>query len=79
MKKLLLLLISLQCLGQNTFNAVAVRTNLTVAGAPPVLTVNTLADVITFQPQTPPPHPQLPSSSAHNQLSKHYHDPTLTQ
>jgi hypothetical protein len=51
MKKLLLLLISLQCLGQNTFNAVAVRTNLTVAGAPPVLTVNTLADVITFQPQ----------------------------
>jgi hypothetical protein len=38
-------------LAQNTFNALAVRTNLTVAGAPPVLTVNTLADVITFQPQ----------------------------
>jgi hypothetical protein len=36
---------------QNTFNALAVRTNLTVAGAPPVLTVNTLDDVITFQPQ----------------------------
>jgi hypothetical protein len=40
-----------RALAQNTFNAVAVRTNITVAGAPPVLTVNTLADVITFQPQ----------------------------
>jgi len=48
---LLLLAVAFAARAQNTFNAVAVRTNLTVAGAPPVLTVNTLADVITFQPQ----------------------------